>query len=155
MKITKNCVVAIDFKLVNDQGELLDASAEEAPLIYLHGADGIIPGLETGLEGKLIGDSFSVTVTPEDGFGESNPELIQKLPLASFPDPGQLQTGMQIQGTGEESGQVTNFVIREITDEHVAVDSNHPLAGMTLCFEGVVRDVREASAEEIEQGHPA
>ncbi len=155
MKIAKNCVVAIDFKLSNDQGEVLDASGQDAPLVYLHGAAGIVPGLELALEGKAAGDSFSVTVTPEEGFGAVNPELIQTVPLDTFPDPGQLQPGMQIQGTGVDSGQVTNFVIREVTDEHVAVDSNHPLAGMTLRFEGVVRDVRAASEQEIEQGHPA
>jgi len=155
MKITKNSVVNIDFKLTNDQGELLDASAEDAHLVYLHGVAGIIPGLEKGLEGKAAGDSFSVTVTPGEGFGESNPELVQQVPLSSFPDPDQLQPGVQIQGTGADSGQTTNFVVREVTDEFVMLDSNHPLAGMTLYFEGVVHEVRAATEEEIRQGHPA
>ncbi len=154
MNITKNCVASVNFKLTDEQGTTLDASAEGTPLIYLHGAAGIIPGLENELEGKAAGDSFSATVTPADGFGEVNPELIQKIPLTSFPDPGQLQPGMQIEGTGTESGQVTRFVVREIDDEHVTLDSNHPLAGLTLCFEGVIEDVRQASDEEIRQGQP-
>ena len=127
----------------------VDASAQQ-----FQNSAGIIPGLENELEGKAAGDSFSATVTPADGFGEVNPELIQKIPLTSFPDPGQLQPGMQIEGTGTESGQVTRFVVREIDDEHVTLDSNHPLAGLTLCFEGVIEDVRQASDEEIRQGQP-
>jgi len=154
MNITRNCVVSIDFRLTDDQGGFLDGSEEGTPLIYLHGAAGIVPGLEQELEGKAVGDSFSATVTPEEGFGEPDPSLVHTTPLSTFPDPGQLRIGMQIQGTGMDSGQVTNYVIREITDEIVTLDSNHPLAGMTLRFEGVVRDVRAATEEEIRQGHP-
>ncbi len=154
MKVANLRVVSINFKLTNSQGELLDESSEGTPLIYLHGAAGIVPGLERELEGKAIGDSYSVTVAPADGFGESDPALISTVALSSFPDPTQLQPGMQIQGTGEESGQVTHFVVREITDENVVLDANHVLAGMILHFEGVVADVREATDEELRQGHP-
>jgi FKBP-type peptidyl-prolyl cis-trans isomerase SlyD len=154
MKITNNCVVSINFKLLDEHGALLDASEEGTPLIYLHGAAGIVPGLERELEGKAVGESFGATLTPEDGFGESNPELIQAFPLSTFPDPSQLQTGAQVQGTGSATGEVTNFVVLEITEEHVLLDSNHPLAGKTLCFEGTVHEVREATDEEISQGNP-
>lgn len=154
MKVAKNCVVSIDFKLINDQGDILDASAEGTPLIYLHGGIGIVPGLENELEGRAVGESFSVTVAPDEGFGESDPDLIHKVPLTEFPDPSQLQAGLQLQGTNEESGQVTSFIVREVTDEHVALDANHPLAGMTVRFEGVVQDIREATDEELSQGHP-
>jgi len=155
MKVAKNCVVSINFTLSSDQGERLDASEEGAPLVYLHGAAGIIPGLESELEGKDIGEGFSVTVSPADGFGESTPELIHKVPVDSFPDPDELQVGMQVQGTGADSGQVTNFTIREVHDDLVTLDANHPLAGMVLVFEGTVAGVREATDDEISQGHPA
>ena len=154
MKVTKNCVVSISFKLTNEQGEHLDASEEGAPLEYLHGAVGVVPGLEKELEGKGAGEHFSVTVTPAEGFGEPNPELIQTVPLTSFPEPEQLQPGMMLQDTGADSGQGTGFLIREVTDESVTLDGNHPLAGMTLCFEGVVHEVRTATEEEIRQGRP-
>jgi len=154
MNITKNCVVSIDFQLTDEQGTLLDASREGEPLIYLHGATGIVPGLEKELEGRAVGEQFAVTITPEEGFGASNPDLIHTVALALFSDPGRLEPGVQIQGTDEESGEVTNFLVREVTDESVTLDSNHPLAGLTLRFEGVVRDVRAASEEEIRQGHP-
>ena len=154
MKVAQNCVVSIDFKLTNEQGETLDASADDTPLIYLQGAVGVVPGLEKGLEGKIAGEPFKVTVTPADGFGEHKPELIQHIASSSFPDPGQLQPGTRIQGTGVDSGQVTDFVVTEITEDYITVDSNHPLAGMILCFEGVIQDVREATEEEISQGLP-
>jgi len=154
MKIAKNCVVSIHFTLTSEAGERLDASDEGTPLVYLHGAAGIVPGLEQALQDKGVGETFSVTVEPSDGFGESNSELIKQFPVASFPDPDQLQVGMQLQGSGDDSGQVTAFVVREITDELVTLDSNHPLAGMTLCFAGSVQDIRAATKEELAQGHP-
>lgn len=154
MNIGKNCVVSIQFKLTNDQGQLLDASEEGTPLIYLHGAVGIVPGLEKALEGKTVGESFNATVTPEEGFGEQNPELVTAVPISSFPDMSQIQVGVQLQSTDNSSGEPMNFIVREISDEHVTLDSNHPLAGQTLHFEGTVQDIREATAEEISQGHP-
>ncbi|MBT77816.1 MAG: peptidylprolyl isomerase [Gammaproteobacteria bacterium] len=154
MHIAKNLVVSINFKLTDHQGTVLDASDEGTPLIYLHGAAGIVPGLEAELEGKAVGETFNVTVTPVEGFGEINPELIQKIPVTSFPDPSLLQPGMQVEGRTEESGQVTHFIIREITDEAVTLDSNHPLAGLTLCFEGDVAEIRQGTDEEINLGQP-
>ena len=154
MRIAKNLVVSINFKLTDHQGAVLDASDEGTPLIYLHGAAGIVPGLEAELEGKAVGDTFSATVTPAEGFGAINPELIQKITLTSFPDASLLKPGMQIEGTGTESGQVTRFVIREVTDETVTLDSNHPLAGLTLCFEGDVAEIRQGTDEEINLGQP-
>jgi FKBP-type peptidyl-prolyl cis-trans isomerase SlyD len=154
MNISNNCVVSIDFKLTDDQGVLLDESDEGTPLIYLHGASGVVPGLEKALLGKAVGEAFSVTVLPEEGFGAARPELMQKFALTDFPDPSQLYPGMHLEGTGADSGQVTEFVVKEITAEHVVLDSNHHMAGMTLCFAGTIKDVREATDEEISQGHP-
>lgn len=153
MNIAKNCVVSINFKMTDGTGEVLDASDQGSPLIYLHGAVGVIPGLEKELEGKSTGDSFSVTIPPDEGFGESIPELVQPVPLSSFPDLSQIHVGAQLEGT-DTSGESKTFVVREINDEHVMLDSNHPLAGMTLHIEGTVQEVREATDEEITQGHP-
>jgi len=154
MKVAKNRVVSINFTLTSDQGEHLDASVEGTPLIYLHGGAGIVPGLERELEGKDIGETFSVTIEPADGFGESSPELMQTVPMTLFPDPSQIKPGVQIQGSGADGGADKNFVVREVTDGFVVLDGNHPLAGLTLCFEGSVHEVRDATDEEIRQGSP-
>jgi len=154
MRVGKNSVVSINFKLSNEQGELLDASEEGTPLAYLHGGAGIIPGLEKALEGKAVGDSFSAVISPEDGFGEHRPEMVQKIPLDSFPDTDQVKPGAGFEAQNPDTGQVINFRITEVSDGEVTADGNHPLAGMTLRFDGTVLDIREATEEEILQGCP-
>lgn len=151
MMIGPNCVVSISYKLTNDQGEVLDASPEGETLTYLHGAAGIIPGLEKELTGKTAGDDYKAVITPEDGYGEYRPELIQQVPSDQFPNADQLQVGMQLTGQSENGPIVAT--VKDIAENIVTVDLNHPLAGMTLHFEGSIADVREATEEEISHGH--
>ena len=79
MNIQNNRVATFHYKLKDDNGQVISASPEDNPLTYLHGSGAIIPGLERELEGKTEGDEFSVTVSPEDGYGEKNPNLIAVL----------------------------------------------------------------------------
>ena len=155
MDIAENCVVSINFRLTNDQGEVLDQSEEGTPLVYLHGAVGIIPALENELTGKSPGDSFSVTVTPEEGYGERQDQMVQQVPRTAFPEPDKLETGMQFQATAADGQTNLTVTLIEVGEDTVTVDANHPLAGMTLLFEGTVEDVRPATEEEIAQGHPS
>lgn len=154
MRVGTNCVVSINFKLTNDQGELLDASEEGTPLVYLHGGAGIVPGLETELEGKEAGEHFSVAIPPEEGFGEHKPEMVQQIPLNAFPDVDQIKPGAGFQAKNNDTGQTIDLRITAVTDEHATADGNHPLAGVTLHFDGTVQDVREATEEEVSQGCP-
>ena len=80
MTIEKNSAVSFHYILTDDEGQQLDSSTGKNPLSYLHGAGNIIPGLESALEGKTIGDSMSVAVEAADGYGEIQPELIQEVP---------------------------------------------------------------------------
>ena len=68
MQISKNSVVTLNYTLKNDQGETLDESKDNS-FFYLHGAGGIIPGLEGELEGKAAGETFSAHIKPEEGYG--------------------------------------------------------------------------------------
>lgn len=152
MTIKNDLVVAIQYELKNDNGEVLDASEAGDPLYYLHGADNIIPGLENELEGKTKGDKLDVVIDAADGYGEFDKELIEALPKEVFKDIDDLKPGLELQAQDEE-GAVRFFVIKEIKDEEVVIDSNHPLAGETLHFKVEVEDIREASEEELEHGH--
>ncbi len=154
MEVTEKCVVSINFTLQNDKGELLDSSSEGTPLVYLHGADGIIPALEQGLAGKAVGDAFSVTIAPDDGFGQREDGLIVDVPRGNFPADQELSPGMQFQAEDPNSGDARLLTITVVGDDSITVDANHPLAGMTLCFEGTVHEVRAATQEELEHGHP-
>ena len=84
MQIAQNSVVAFHYTLTNDAGEVLDSSEGREPLAYLHGAGNIVPGLEKELAGRESGEKLQVTVTPEEGYGENQPGLIQEVPIESF-----------------------------------------------------------------------
>jgi FKBP-type peptidyl-prolyl cis-trans isomerase SlyD len=151
MLIGKNSVVSIQYILTNDSNEIMDQSQEGEPLIYLHGAAGIIPGLENELTGKVAGADFKVTITPEEAYGDSVPEMIQQVPRSSFPPEADIEVGMQF--NAESANGPMNVVVKAVSDETVTVDGNHPLAGLTLHFEGKIESVREATAEELDNGH--
>lgn len=151
MQIEQHSVVAIDYKLTDPDGSVLDSSEGQEPLHYLHGVGALLPALEAQLLGKTAGNSLSVVLAPEDGYGERNEALRQSVERSSFEDVPDLEVGMQFRvGPGEDQPV---FTVVEIEDEMVTVDGNHPLAGVELHFDITVREVREATAEEIEHGH--
>jgi len=152
MLIADNTVVTIDYTLRNDEGEILDSSEGAQPLVYLQGAANIVPGLEQALAGKKAGDSLSVTVEPQEAYGEYITELVATLGRSMFEGVEELEVGMQFHASAPDGGMQI-VTIRDIDGEDVTVDGNHPLAGQRLNFEVEVKDVREATAEEIEHGH--
>lgn len=151
MQIKKNKVVAIDYTLKSDDGELIDTSEGLEPLAYLHGVGGIIPGLERVLEGKQMGDQLQVKVVPADGYGERDDALEQEVALDQFEDSENLALGMQFQVESDEGPMVVTVI--EIDDDVVTIDGNHPMAGLNLNFDVTVREVREATEEELSHGH--
>jgi len=152
MQIARDTVAAIDYKLTDNDGQVLDTSEGREPLSYLHGAGNLIPGLETALEGQTEGDSLTVTVQPEEAYGERDERLVQQVPMAAFEGVDQVEAGMRFQAT-DEQGQGRVVTVTEIEGDQVTVDANHPLAGQPLNFEVSVVEVREATPEEIEHGH--
>lgn len=148
MRIANKCVVSIEFQLTNASGQLLSSATAAEPLEYLHGAVGILPTLERALTGKSPGDSFDVTIPPDQGFGERQPRLVEVVPRSRWANPEQLTVGASVDRV-DESGGKQSFRIRALDAETVTVDGNHPLAGETLRFTGKVLEVREASAEEL------
>jgi len=152
MKIAEKNVVEIHYTLKNDQGETLDSSAGRDPLLYLHGAKTLVPGLEKTMEGKEAGDKFEVTVLPEDGYGKRDESLTQVVDLANFGDAAdKVQVGVRFQMPTEQG--VTIATIVSIEEKDVTVDLNHPLADVTLNFAIEVVSVREATEEEMSHGH--
>lgn len=151
MTIANDKVVQINFTLKDDAGNILDQSNGE-PLAYLHGHHNIIPGLENQLAGKSVGDKFTAVIEPEDAYGEYAKEAVQEVPRANFQGVDNIEAGMQFQSQTED-GHVMLVTVRDVQDDVVVVDANHPLAGKTLHFEVEVMDIRDASGEELEHGH--
>lgn len=152
MQVTANKAVSIDYTLSNDAGDVLDSSNGGAPLVYLHGAGNIIPGLEKALEGKQQGDEVKVSVEPAEAYGEFNSELVAVLGRHMFEGVDTLEEGMQFHASGPD-GSMQIVTIKSVEGDEVTVDGNHPLAGQRLNFEVKVVDVRDANEEEIAHGH--
>lgn len=148
MRIANNCIVSLSFTLTNQQGVVLDQRTADQPLEYLHGAAGILPALEEELTGRSVGEDFRITIPPERGFGLHEPQLLEMLPLASWPQPEQLTVGHEVEST-DDQGNVVRYVIVGRDEETVTLDANHPMAGMTLHFAGSVLGVRAATEEEL------
>ena len=152
MQIAENTVVHINYTLTDDAGEVLDSSQGRAPLAYLHGAGNIVAGLEEALSGKQPGDELQVSLPPEKGYGTKDAGLVQDVPRSAFQGVEQIEPGMQFRAESQSGTRVITVV--DVGDEAVKVDANHPLAGKTLNFDVSVVDVRPATTEEVDHGHP-
>lgn len=151
MKIVKDVVVSIAYIMKNEDGMILDEATTEHPLDYLHGHFNLVDGLENELEGKAVGDKLEVTVTPENGYGEYDDDLVQRVPSEVFGDVEELEVGMRFLADTDQ-GQIP-VEITAVEDGFVVVDANHTLAGQTMHFSVEVLAIREASAEELTHGH--
>lgn len=153
MRIAKNTVVTVHYKLSDAQGNLIEESSE--PMVYLHGGyANTLPKIEEALEGKEAGYDTMIQVEPEDAFGEYDPNLVKIEPRNRLPTP--LEVGMQFEGSpeeGDENEETLIFTVTDIADDKVVLDGNHPLAGMALRFALNVADVRVATEEEIAHEH--
>ena len=148
MQITKNILVNINYRLSDEENNHLNPGEEE--LIYLHGGHGHIFGeLEDALEGKEAGDTFKVTLTPAQTFGEYIEELIEQEPVSALPE--DIFIGMELNGSDEGSEEEVIYVVTNIQDDVVTLNANHPLAGKTLTFEGTITELEEITEEGIKE----
>jgi len=151
MVIEKDRVVTIDYKLHDAAGKVLDSSDASEPLIYLHGNENIIAGLEKHLLGKKAGDEVECVIPPKEGYGVRDEALVFKVSKSEFGEGSPIELGMQFEAHGEDGAQIVT--VMGIEGDEVTIDANHPFAGEELHFSVKVVDVREATAEEIEHGH--
>lgn len=151
--IADNKVVGIHYTLTNEAGAVVDSSAGSEPMLYLHGHDNIVPGLERKLAGRNVGEKLKVVVQPADGYGTRDARGEQKVPRDGFPSDMELEEGMQL-ALRDESGAVVPLWVTKIEADVVHVDLNHPLAGEVLIFDVDIVSVRDATGEELEHGHP-
>ena len=151
MQIEENKVILIEYTVRTEEGVLVDTSEGNEPLAYLHGHKNIIPGLENALVGKAVEDELSVTVTPEEAYGERHEQLIKEVPMQAFQGVDKVEPGMQFNAESPQGPQL--ITVTKVEGDTVTVDGNHPLAGVTLNFDVKVVEVREPSEEELSHGH--
>ena len=138
--ISKGKTVKMDYVLTVE-GNKMDSSEGAGPLEYVQGEGKIIPGLERELEGLIIGDKKSVTVSADDGYGQIRSDAFQEVPKADFPPDIPLKAGAMISVGGPE-GQTFPTMISEVKEEVVVLDFNHPLAGKELKFDVTIVDIQ-------------
>lgn len=151
-RVKQDVVVSLQYKLWLDDGTLLEESEADEPLVYLHGHNNIIPGLERELTGLLVGDHKKVVVRPSDAYGEYDPENVDEVDRKDLPSNFEPQEGMLL-SVQDEDGHEFYAQIVEVSDDTVVLDFNHPMAGETLHFDVTVTGVREPTPEELDHGH--
>ena len=125
--------VRIHYTGTLDDGTQFDSSDGRDPLEFALGGGQVIPGFDTAVDGMTVGESKSVTIQPEEAYGERHDQLVQQVPKTTLPEDMELAVGMQLQSQGPE-GQVMNLMVAEVEDDSITVDANHPLAGQALTF---------------------
>tara|TARA_R110000772_G_scaffold169101_2_gene280819 strand:- start:2800 stop:3285 length:486 start_codon:yes stop_codon:yes gene_type:complete len=152
MQIATNTAVQFHYSLKNEQGEELDNSHQSGqPMTYLHGHGTLLKGLEDALTGKTRGDTLSITLPPEAAFGERKADSQARVPVKHLHGAKKWQPGM-VAVVQTDQGQKQVSIIK-VGHTMATVDTNHPMAGLTLTFDVEVVDVREATAEELAHGH--
>ena len=143
--------VVLDYVLCDEDGDVIQRSIEPSvgPLSYVHGYSPILPGLHRQLEGLAVGEKKQVRVAPEEAYGEADDDAIFEVERSELPDPANVKFGDEIVGEDEDGNEFAMHVI-EVHDEYVVVDTNHPLAGFTLIWDVTVREVRDATQQEID-----
>ena len=161
MIIESKKVVSVNYHLTvneNNQEILVEKTDAEHPFVFLFGAGGLLEAFESNLKGKKVGDSFDFRIDAENGYGLVDEDSIVTIPIDAFKaedgtiDEEMVKVGNTLPMTDNEGNRLQG-VVDEITDVHVRMDFNHPLAGQDLRFKGIVLDIREASAEELSHGH--
>lgn len=172
--VTRNTKVSIAYRLKDTNGHIIEEMPLAHPFVYVHGYENIIAGLEEALEGRKAGESFTVGVSYEKGYGAYRQDLVIEVAKDELQDIGEIWVGMELEmyREGDDSPEFSVpedpkdiygnrdeddpevYVIREIKDKTVTLDGNHPFAGMDLSFEVTVVSVEEPSITELETGFP-
>jgi len=140
------------YQLCNGFDELIDSSQGNIPLVYMHNTNALLASLERELTGKQAGEHVAVTIYPEDAYGYADEDLIAEWPRETIEQTQQdLVVGMRFKALGKD-GESQLVSVKEIREDVVVLDANHPLAGQVLNFMIAIVDVREPTAQELEQG---
>ncbi len=150
--VEKDKVVSVTYVLRDQKGEVFELS--DLPISYLHGSGSdLFEKIESAMAGHKVGDKVAVELSPADGFGEHNPELTFSDDIDNVPEELR-QVGMQFEAQ-DSKGETMLFNVIGINDNELTMDANHPLAGQTVKFEVEIKDIRDASTEELASGQPS
>ena len=136
--VSKGKRISLEYTLKLDNNQVVETNVGQAPLTYTQGAHQIVRGVETAVEGMMVGEAKHVIVTPADGYGVRDLTALHELPKQKVP--ADIKVGMTLHGK-YPSGRIVEPIVKGIKDHTVLLDFNHPLAGKTLYFDVKVIDV--------------
>ncbi len=148
LTISDGKIISMEYTLTLEDKQVIDTNVGKDPLTFTQGSHQIIPGLETALNGMKTGETKQVTVDPEHAYGNVNPQAIQEVPIDKIPPQGR-KIGMQLRGQ-DDQGRVHISRVKEVKEQVVVLDFNHPLAGKTLYFDVKILDIQEPAQTEAE-----
>jgi FKBP-type peptidyl-prolyl cis-trans isomerase SlyD len=159
MKVSQNKVVSLSYelRLNNSNGEVVESVDRNSPLTFIFGSGSLLPKFEDNLAGLQIGDSFDFNLISQDAYGDFDENSIIKVPLQAFQIDGKVdyelvKVGNKIPMQDNQGNRLTG-VVKSFDAEAVMMDFNHPLAGQNLFFKGEVTDIRQATDDELTDGH--
>jgi len=155
MEIEKNKMVSLIYELreSSSEGRIIEILDESRPLNFVYGTGRLLPVFESNIGTLKMGDLFSFSMNSEMAYGEKREDMIINVPISVFESDGKINEDICKVGNEvpmmDTEGHPLNGTINEITDTHVRMDFNHPMAGLDLFFSGKIIDVREATEDEI------
>ena len=149
--VADNMVVSMAYKLTVD-GEVIDEAADHQAIQFMQGHKNIIPGLETQLAGMKAGESKSVVIDSDGGYGPVDETAIEDVALSEFPDDVEPKKGLEVQ-MKDSKGQESYARVLSVSKKTAKLDFNHPLAGKELNFDVKIVELRPATDEELSHGH--
>ena len=150
-------VVSLHYKLNDENGKLIEETYGGNPLSFIYGVGGMIPQFEEEIKNLNPGDKFSFKIAAADAYGIRNNEAVVDIPKNIFEVDGKIDDNLLTVGNvipmSDNQGQRMDGIVKEVNDDSVKMDFNHPLAGVDLYFDGEIVSSREATAEELDHGH--
>lgn len=144
----KRRVISFHYTLTDPSGQTIDSSSGRDPLTFMEGAGQIIPGLEAELGKLKAGDKKKIGVKADDAYGQRDPQALIDVPVEKLPSKT-VKVGDQFRSNQSP----LPLTVTKVTETHVTLDANHPLAGVDLMFDVEVTTIRDATEEELAHGH--
>lgn len=152
MAIGQNKVITMNYTLKDEEGNVIQSTDNANPFRFLSGNKQILPKLEEEINNMIIGSKKNVKIPSTEAYGEYTEQALQQVNKNNFPKDIDLQVGMEFMANSPDGHQMP-FVVKDIKEEEITIDFNHPLAGKDLEFEVELVDIRDATVEEMQHGH--
>ncbi|HNT44183.1 MAG TPA: peptidylprolyl isomerase [Syntrophorhabdaceae bacterium] len=138
--------VKVHYKGFLRDGTVFDSSLERGPFVFVIGEGAVIPGFERSIVGMCAGDTKTITLPPEEGYGLHREDLCAVVARSRIPSTINLRQGMKLE-VQSSSGSSAQAVVLEVTDSDVTLDLNHPLAGKELVFELQLLEILQSNTQ--------